>query len=257
MQIQAIRALKDNYIWLFATQTHCLIVDPGESANVQNIINTHNWENISILITHHHYDHTAGLVTLLDDNPSAHSYGPNLSTKHLRHHPIDTDHIDIDGFGQWQVIATPGHTLDHLCYYKAASPGILLCGDTLFSAGCGRVFEGTSTNLYNSLQRLRELPEDTLVYAAHEYTLDNLAFATCIEPENSAIYAYKNQVNAKIKANLPSLPSRIGVEHKINPFFRCSCQNIQKNITKQCGIPCHNTIETFIQMRKLKDKFYV
>lgn len=216
-----IPAFSDNYIWLFAQDGKAWVVDPGEAAPVLQILRENNLQLAGILLTHHHADHTGGVTELLQHYP-VQVYGPcNSPASNLISHPLQGgSHISL-GEIKFTVIATPGHTLDHIAFYSTEEK-ILFCGDTLFSAGCGRVFEGTNEQMHQSLLKLAELPDDTKVCCAHEYTLSNLRFAIAAEPSNPDIDAYRNQCEVMREKNQPTLPSTVGLEKRINPFLRCS-----------------------------------
>ena len=216
-----IPAFSDNYIWMLVRNSHAWIIDPGEAAPVVQVLHEKNLKLAGILITHHHADHTGGIVELLQHH-SVPVYGPcNSPARKLISHVLkDGDCISLGGI-EFSVIAVPGHTLDHIAFYSAVE-NILLCGDTLFSAGCGRVFEGTHEQMYESLLKLAALPGDTKFYCAHEYTLANLLFAIAVEPDNQDIIQYQRQCEAIRAKNLPTLPSTIALEKKINPFLRCN-----------------------------------
>lgn len=231
-----IPAFSDNYIWLLAGDGKAWVVDPGEAAPVLAALHTRKLTLAGILITHHHPDHTGGVKALLKDFPVP-VFGPeNSPAANLIDNPLkDKESIRI-GTWQFSVITIPGHTLDHVAFYCAAEK-ILFCGDTLFSAGCGRVFEGSYEQMYQSLSKLAALPDDTKVCCAHEYTLSNLRFAVTTEPSNQDIINYQKQCEESRKKSLPTLPSSIGLEKRINPFLRC------------------NGLEQFSERRELKNSF--
>jgi hydroxyacylglutathione hydrolase len=231
-----IPAFSDNYIWLLAKDDKAWVVDPGEAAPVLAALKSSNLTLAGILITHHHPDHTGGVAALLKEFPVP-VFGPeNSPASNLIDNPLkDKENIRI-GTWQFSVIAIPGHTLDHIAFYCAADK-ILFCGDTLFSAGCGRVFEGTYEQMYQSLLKLAALPSDTKVCCAHEYTLSNLRFAVTIEPANQDIINYQKQCEELREKNQPTLPSSIGLEQRINPFLRCK------------------GLEQFSERRELKNNF--
>lgn len=218
--LQPIPAFNDNYIWLLAQDGKAWVVDPGEAAPVLAALQTSKLTLAGILITHHHPDHTGGVKALLKDFPVP-VFGPeNSPATDLIDNPLkDKESIRI-GTWQFSVMEIPGHTLDHIAFYCAAEK-ILFCGDTLFSAGCGRVFEGSYEQMYLSLSKLSALPDDTKVCCAHEYTLSNLRFAITTEPSNQDIIEYRNYCEILRAKNQPTLPSSIEQEKRINPFLRC------------------------------------
>ncbi|MFC0445212.1 hydroxyacylglutathione hydrolase [Pseudidiomarina halophila] len=237
MLISPIRAFDDNYIWAIqpAAGAPAVIVDPGDETPVLQWLKTQQVDLASILITHHHWDHTDGLLPLLKhfDVPV---YGPhNPKIEGISHPVAEGDRFTPAGLElEFRVIETPGHTLDHISFY---AEDILFCGDTLFSAGCGRMFEGTAPQLYNSLRKLAELPTSTAVYCAHEYTAANLKFAAAAEPDNAAVKQAQQQVAKWREHDKPSLPSDIARELAINPFLHA------------------RNAEEFAQLRQWKDKF--
>jgi hydroxyacylglutathione hydrolase len=212
---EPIPILQDNYIWLLRQGQQAIIVDPGQSDPVHQYLLAHQLTLCAILITHQHPDHIGGLAQLRSHWPDAAVYVPAPSI-----HGVQLDGIQVQD-GQYlqphgwstpiQVLAVPGHTLNHLAYLQSGTPAVLLCGDTLFSAGCGRLFEGTPLQMLASLQRLAALPADTLVCCAHEYTLANLKFALAVEPENQALVEYQLTAENLRSNDLPTLPTNIGL----------------------------------------------
>ena len=219
MLIEALPAFSDNYIWLLSDQ-HCnaVVVDPGDATVVIAALSERNLQLSGVLITHHHFDHTGGVQALLE-HASVPVIGPEASPfEHINRIVTEGECIPVLD-RMFQVIKVPGHTLDHIAYYDAKG-GHLFCGDTLFSGGCGRVFEGTFEQMQSSLSKLRELPEDTRVYAAHEYTANNLKFALAVEPDNTQLAARVAEVRQLRAVNTPTLPTTLGVEKATNPFLR-------------------------------------
>ena len=207
------------------------------------------------LITHHHSDHTAGLRALSDHFPEMRSWGPIMESI-----PGLTDPLDepcrlnpMDGL-TIKVIPTPGHTRGHLSFYAEAQ-GWLFCGDTLFSGGCGRIFEGNPEQLFSSLQALATLPDSTRVYCAHEYTQSNLRFALTIEPDNQRLIEYAQNVNKCRESNQPTVPSLLGDERAINPFLRCHLPSIREKVSHLMQGSHDQPVDTFAGLRRLKDNF--
>jgi len=224
IRINALPAFSDNYLWLLqnTAQKCCAVVDPGDAAPVLNWLAAHEgWQLSDILVTHHHGDHTGG-VKRLKQATSARICGPAKER-------IPCCELALSGgetfavLGlEFKVLAIPGHTLGHIAYYhEEAEKPLLFCGDTLFAGGCGRVFEGTAQQMYQSLMRLSALPDDTQIYCAHEYTLNNLRFAATVEPDNPQIKQRLASVTALREQNLISLPSTLAIERQSNPFLRC------------------------------------
>ncbi len=216
-EISFIPAFKDNYIWLLTQGQRAFVVDPGDAAPVEARLATDGLTLEGILITHHHADHQGGVAQLVERwQPKV--YAPANESITGRTHPLSGgERIDILGT-LVEVMAVPGHTAGHLAY---RAPGALFCGDTLFGAGCGRLFEGTPEQMSASLDAIAELPDETLIYCAHEYTEMNLRFAFAVEPESAALQARAAKVAALRAAGLPSVPSTLAEEKAINPFLRC------------------------------------
>jgi len=237
MHVAAIPAFDDNYIWAIQPYagSDAIIVDPGEAEPVRDWLSGHDVGIMAFFITHHHWDHINGLVDLLKDYDvpvygpcGGHIQGVSRPLEHLERFSVDGDDRE------YTVFCTPGHTLDHICFY---TPGHVFVGDTLFSAGCGRMFEGKPEQFHKSLQCLAELPDATNVYCAHEYTAANLEFALAAEPNNQEIRQYSEQVKALREHGLKTLPSTIGFEKQINPFLRAP------------------TVAEFARLRQWKDQF--
>ncbi len=237
MLVSAISAFNDNYIWALQPQhgAPAIVVDPGDDQPVREWLRQQDVPLAGILITHHHWDHINGVLPLLRDY-SIPVYGPRNPNIQGITHPLEHGtRFTPPSLGRdFQVLETPGHTLDHICFY---TPGYLFCGDTLFSAGCGRMFEGTADVFYRSLQSLAELPPETNVYCTHEYTLANIKFARVAEPENQRLIEYEQQVKALREQGLITLPSSIELELAVNPFMRAK-----------------NT-DDFARLRQWKDNF--
>lgn len=257
MKIDALPAFTDNYIWLLqdTQQQRCAVVDPGDMAPVQAWLDEHpDWQLTDILVTHHHHDHVGG-VEALKARHGARVFGPaNERIPGLDQALEDGQRINILGC-DLQVLTVPGHTLGHIAYFHddGTTPW-LLCGDTLFAAGCGRIFEGTAEQMYNSLQRLADLPEHTLVYCTHEYTLSNLRFAHAVEPENPAIQKRIEQVTALREEGGISLPSTLRSERESNPFLRCS-ESAVVEACRQRGLQDESPQAVFAVLRRWKDTF--
>jgi hydroxyacylglutathione hydrolase len=217
-EISLIPAFKDNYIWLLTRGKRACVVDPGDAAPVISRLEADDLALESILITHHHADHQGGVAELKARWP-AEVYTPVSESITGCTRPLSGGE-QINILDQTlEVMAVPGHTLGHLAYL---APGALFCGDTLFGAGCGRLFEGTPEQMSASLDRIAALPDDTLVYCAHEYTEMNLRFALAVEPDNQALQVRAAKVAALRVAGLPSVPSTLGEEKATNPFLRCA-----------------------------------
>jgi hydroxyacylglutathione hydrolase len=249
-----IKAFNDNYIWCLRNQTHCSVVDPGDAAPVLAYCQDNKLTLCAIIITHHHWDHTGGIDALLAAFPDIPVYGPqNKQIKQVTVRLSQGDDIELAQLRlKFSVLEVPGHTLDHIAYYGDTG---LFCGDTLFSAGCGRLFEGTPLQMFLSLAKLTALPDDTAVYCTHEYTMANIAFAEAAEPDNQALIDYKHWANEQRNKNRPTLPSSIQRELAVNPFLRCSSAELVENVSQHLGTTLTSEEATFAALRSWKDNF--
>ena len=218
--ITAIPALKNNYIWAIHNDHRAVVVDPGEARPVLEFLDARGIQLDSILCTHRHADHIGGILKLREVyNVPVHGrqYPGN---PHITHELREGDQLKLEQFGlEFNIIEIPGHLNDHIAY---VAPGMVFCGDVLFGAGCGKIFEGTPAQMHHSLQRLALLPDSTQVYCGHEYTAANLRFALACEPGNTAIQQRIITTTELRAANLPTLPSTIALEKATNPFLRCA-----------------------------------
>ncbi|KTD23412.1 hydroxyacylglutathione hydrolase [Legionella lansingensis] len=252
MSILPIPAFNDNYIWLITDETgnKAFCVDPGDARPVIDFVTQNSIELTTILLTHHHYDHIGGVPELIRFNPNIVVYGPlDPRISHITHPLTENTTLSI-ATCNFEVLNTPGHTSTHISLYEP-SLGWLFCGDTLFSAGCGRVFDGTIAELHHSLQVLKALPADTNVFCAHEYTRQNLRFATLVEPDNLKIQNYAKEL---AKHNQCSLPSTMGLEREINPFLRTEEEDVIKYASLK-GNKNLDSLSVFKQIRADKDTF--
>lgn len=251
-KITPIPAFNDNYIWLLQQHkhNHCLVVDPGCANSVLSYLEQHQLTLHTILITHHHQDHTGGITRLREAFPALQVIGPAAERDKmpaLDHYIGDGDLVDLPDFElQFRVISVPGHTLGHVAYYSAP---VLFCGDTLFSAGCGRLFEGTPAQMWYSLQQLMALPDGTQIYCTHEYTLANIKFALMAEPTNIDLVEYAAQCMALRQQNKPTLPTELRLEKNINPFLRCNNKALQQKWQE------NSALALFTALRAAKDGF--
>lgn len=247
MNVYPIQAFEDNYIWLLREHhsSQVLVVDPGDAQPVLTFLQKNSLQLTTILITHHHWDHCGGVVELkkhFDVDVFSPAREPvEGTTKTVQ----EGDVIKARGFEtRFKVLDIPGHTKGHIAYY--AHP-LLFCGDTLFTSGCGRLFEGTYPQLYASLQKLARLPEDTLVYCGHEYTEKNLRFAKLVEPNNQLI-EQRLQQHATV-------PATLAIEKQTNPFLRCDALDVKQSASTQAKKILDNEIAVFTALRQWKDRF--
>ena len=255
IEIQAINAFNDNYIWCLIDrqQATAIVVDPGDASPVIDFLEQHQLHLSAVLITHHHADHTGGLGQL-QSQFSMPVYGPNNpAIKGIQHKVDDGDKLELLAT-KFDCIATPGHTLDHISYYSAELQA-LFCGDTLFGGGCGRLFEGTAATMLASLDKLCRLPDQTGIYCAHEYTLANLNFAEQVEPNNDLLQQRIRLNRQQREQGLPTLPSLLSDEKATNPFLRCRQATVITSATAH-GCPEDNdTPSVFATIRRWKDQF--
>lgn len=264
--IITVPAFSDNYIWLVCNKKiddnkrFAAIVDPGDAAPVIEMLEKENIQPIAILITHFHHDHVGGIPALLDRYPNLLVYGPaNENIPHMTNalnggETLAFDEIDTE----FSVMNVHGHTAGHIAYYTLDhhKKGKLFCGDTLFAGGCGRIFNGTMKDLHDSLQKISQLPEDTLIYCAHEYTLDNLGFAKWVEPDSGDIVAREEAARVLIDNDQATVPSLLSLELETNPFMRTDLPHVAKRVAEATGKVLNNSTEVFAAMRTWKDSEY-
>ena len=252
--ISAIPAFTDNYIWCLHNTTHAAVVDPGDAKPVIDFLTRHSLTLSDILITHHHYDHTGGIAELVNYAPDVTVFGPkNERIKGIAKRVEEKDTVQIDSLGlSFDVLNVPGHTLDHIAFVNNKE---VFCGDTLFSAGCGRMFEGTPEMFVHSLDKLASLPNETKVYCTHEYTLANLAFAQHVDASNQDLQKYALWAEKQRAEELITLPTDIETQKLINPFLRPDDQNIQAFLSTSGNLINQDRVSCFAALRALKDKF--
>lgn len=252
VRIDPISAFNDNYIWCINDNNACWLVDPGCADSALNYIKKHSLTLCGILITHHHQDHTGGIEALSALFPSIEVYGPNGSSiAGITRGVANSDKVKLAPFDiELNVLTLPGHTLDHIGF---VNDRWLFCGDTLFSGGCGRLFEGTAKQLYDSLQTLANLPETTKVYCTHEYTCANLRFAMMVEPENQALQQYQQWCQLQRQQQLPTLPSSIATERAVNPFLRCDQTDVVNSVERNAQESFSDNVSRFAALRRWKD----
>lgn len=244
-------AFDDNYIWLLRDATgRALVVDPGDAAPVLAALDDGPPPH-AILLTHHHGDHVGGVRALLARWPGTPVHAPRDERIDANRRVEDGDALAV-GPWQFRVLAVPGHTRSHVAY---VGEGLLFCGDTLFSLGCGRLFEGTPAQMHASLSRLAALPGDTRVCCAHEYTLANAAFALAVDPDNAALQARTRDIQALRAAHRPTLPVRLADERACNPFLRCQEPAVRAAAQRHAGRPLADAAAVFGALRAWKDGF--
>ncbi len=255
LQVSAIPAFADNYLWLVHDGRHAIVVDPGDAAPVEAALSSGQLTLAAILLTHHHRDHAGGVADLLRgrDIPV---YGPakeNIAGVTHRVSEGDTLRLTEPAI-TLSVLDVPGHTAGHVAYVDHED-GWLFCGDTLFAGGCGRLFEGTAEQMTQSLGKLAALPDATKVYCAHEYTVSNLRFAVAAEPDNTAVAERLKQAQAARERGERTVPSTVGEEKATNPFLRYREPGILQTLRSQAQLGSNDPVDAFAALREWKNNF--
>lgn len=254
--IIAIPAFKDNYIWAIHSlqQTQLVVVDPGDADPVLRYLQTNKLSLQAILITHHHHDHSGGIAALKSAFPHIAVYGPRHELIAGITHPMqEGDTLTLDGFAlSLRILDIPGHTKGHIAYYNDK---LLFSGDTLFSCGCGRIFEGTSSQMLQSLEKLKQLPSTLLMYCGHEYTKANIAFAKKVEPNNPFLEQRLREVLNCEANHHPTIPVTLESEKQTNPFLRVNNLEIIQSVQKHWGIEQSDPLSIFSHLREWKNQF--
>lgn len=256
LNIHPANAFRDNYIWIIHNQNYAVVIDPGIATPVIEYLQLKKLQLSAILITHHHNDHTGGIAELikLSDIPVYGSGNESIAT--ITNPVQQNDIVSLHEISlNLTVLDTPGHTRGHIAYYGSNPWNMIFCGDTLFSCGCGRIFEGSAAQLYQSLQKISQLPEDTLIYCAHEYTLGNIVFARTVDPENKKLNEFAITAQELRYKNTPTIPTTLALEKAINPFLRCNHQQLINSAQNYSGRPMQNPENVFAVLREWKNKF--
>jgi hydroxyacylglutathione hydrolase len=263
LQVWPIPAFDDNYIWCIQDGRYALVVDPGDANPVIDYLLQNQLTLTGILVTHHHADHTGGILDLLSrfgaDIPVYGPAGNDIPGRTMA--AMEGDKIEINSPRiSLKVFEVPGHTLSHIAYFANMQANVLepmlFCGDTLFASGCGRLFEGTPTQMSESLAKFAALPKNTLVFCTHEYTLSNIRFALAVEPNNLNLHSWSDEAKALRAQHLPTLPTTIGQELQVNPFMRCDQAEIiemAKEVSGEANLPTPAHVLAVI--RAWKDRF--
>ena len=252
IKILPILVFTDNYVWMLVDETtsSAWVVDPGDASKVEAALAKNSLELKGILLTHHHMDHSAGIRELLKAHPGITVCAGVLNTNHYVNFAVKDNQSFTCLAKPCQALAIPGHTLDHTAFYIENA---LFCGDTLFSIGCGKVFEGTPQQMLASLSKLAALPDDTQVYCGHEYTLANLHFAVHVEPKNQLLQKKLAEITHIRKDHGCTLPSLLVEEKQLNPFLRCHSHEIITAVENHIGKKLTDPVDVFSHLREWKN----
>ena len=257
LEITPVKAFKDNFIWMLRNpgSDTAVAIDPGESEPVLTWLKENDLKLSAILITHKHIDHTGGVMDLQFAFPKVAVLGPtHEAIRGIKIRLKEGEHPVIPGLdADFEVLEVPGHTEGHIAYY---GEGVLFCGDTLFSAGCGGIFGGTHEQMHASLQRIASLPPETLIYCSHEYTLDNLGFAKWVEPDSPAILQREQEAEALLARGENTVPSSLQTELQTNPFLRVGLPAVKAAAESYVGHSLAEGAEVFTAVRRWKDREY-
>ena len=256
-EIVPLRAFNDNYIWTIRDAHHAIVVDPGDAQPVIDYLTAEKLDLLAIVITHHHNDHIGGVKALIQ-NRKIPVYGPHDprvpdATQRLK----EGESITLPHFGiKLTVLEVPAHTNSHIAYYGThQGHSMLFCGDTLFAAGCGRLFEGTPAQMHDAMAKFMRLPDDTRVYCAHEYTVANIRFARAADSANSTLADWEARAKAMRKVDAPTVPTTIALERATNPFMRCNEQAVIASASQHAGKPFNDPVSVLGALREWKNNF--
>ena len=253
LQIITLPAGQDNYIWLIKKADQAVVIDPGSAEPVLERLRALDLKLHAILLTHHHHDHVAGVPALLAHYPEASCYGPAMLASMITNlTPLhDGAQLPLPAMDlTFDILHLPGHTQEHIAFY---GQGALFCGDVLFAGGCGRLLGGTAEQMFDSLQRIKQLPPETLIYCAHEYTANNLAFGLLIEPDNPHLLRRIQMVARLRQQGLPTLPCTLSEELATNVFLRTHLPGIKSSAERIAMAMCKNEIQVFASLREKKN----
>ncbi len=251
LKIKPLKAFNDNYIWLLHDGRDAVVVDPGQAEPVQQHLESHDLQLRHILITHHHADHIGGVQALLQAWDCGVSQPDDARIALPGRVVREGDRVEIPAPAcQFTVLETPGHTRSHIVYYN---PDTLFCGDTLFSLGCGRLFEGDGAQMLHSLNKIKRLPDETKVYCAHEYTLSNGRFAQRVEAGNAALGAHLEAMQQRRQADAPTVPTTLAQEKAMNPFLRTAEAAVIQRVETHVGHALADEAAVFTALRQWKD----
>jgi hydroxyacylglutathione hydrolase len=254
LRLSALPAFQDNYIWLLTDASlRALVVDPGDAVPVNTLIAAQGLKLEAVFVTHHHADHMGGALELAARHRCP-VFGPAREAQEAVSVPLSEGMAaEVPGMGlRFRVLDIPGHTAGHIAF---EGYGILFCGDTLFSAGCGRLFEGTAAEMCRSLAKLAALPDETRMCCGHEYTLANLRFAAMLEPDNRAITDHAAACEMKRARGEATLPSTLATERQVNPFLRCGQPAVRMAAEHHAGKRLGDAVDVFAVIREWKDGF--
>ncbi len=256
MEIHAVPAFQDNYLWVLVEGPHAAVVDPGDAAPVEHFLAARGLALAAILATHHHADHVGG-VEALAARWRCPVFGPaGERIAGLTRTLVEGDRLEVPGIGlALEVLDVPGHTAGHIAYVARDPEPLLFCGDTLFACGCGRLFEGTPAQMLDSLAKLAALPEATRVYCAHEYTMANIRFARAVEPGNRPLAQREARDAATRARGEPTVPSTIGLERATNPFLRWRAAEVVASAERRAGHALPGPVDVFAAIRSWKNTF--